>query len=642
MRLILVLFFSSIFLSSFGQEDYSVDDKKAIKYYEVALQSYNMKSLDAALDKLNSAIEREPDFIEAFLLSFEIYIEKGEYGAAEKSLLKALTIDADFFPNGHFFFAELKYKNGDYKTAKVAYEKFLTFRRTNPNMQDEATRKLTNCDFALSAMEDPVPFEPVNLGEGVNSEHSEYFASLTTDDKNIYFTRRLPTNIKNGEQEDFYRSSFNGDWQKAEEVFGINTPLNEGAPFISPDGSLFFFVACADNTGEYGPDRNGYGSCDIFYSTRIGETWSKPNNIGSSINTVHWETQPSFSSDGRTLYFIRGLKLRDGTISKEDIWTSTLDDFGAWSKAVKVSDVINTPQEESSVLIHPDSQTLYFTSNGHPGMGGEDIFLSRKQKDGTWGTPVNLGYPINTYRNENSITVSANGRLAYFASNREGGYGGLDLYSFELAEGYRPMKVSYMEGKVIDKDNGRPLGAHFELIDLETEEVVVESFSNGKDGTFLVSIPEGRDYALNVEHRGYLFYSENFSLAESSSNEPYKKRIELSPIKKGESVVLRNVFYATNSFELNPKSRAELNTLISFLNKNYRLKVEISGHTDNVGSALANKTLSDNRASAVRDYLIKEGIPKARLLSKGYGAEKPIAENDTEEGRAQNRRTEFK
>jgi outer membrane protein OmpA-like peptidoglycan-associated protein len=321
---------------------------------------------------------------------------------------------------------------------------------------------------------------------------------------------------------------------------------------------------------------------------------------------------------------------------------STLDDFGAWTKAERISEVINTPLKESSVLIHPDGQTLYFTSNGHPGMGGEDVYLSRKQKDGSWGTPVNLGYPINTHRNENSITVSASGDVAYFASNREGGYGGLDLYSFELAEGYRPMKVSYMEGTVVDRETGRPLSAQFELIDLETEEVIVESFSNGQDGTFLVSLPEGRDYALNVEQKGYLFFSDNFSLAESSSNEPYKKRIELSPIREGESVVLKNVFFSSNSYELSNRSRAELNTLVSFLNKNYRLQVEIGGHTDNVGKEASNKALSLNRAKAVQDFLVTAGIPLERLISKGYGASIPLADNDSEEGRAQNRRTEFK
>ncbi len=274
-------------------------------------------------------------------------------------------------------------------------------------------------------------------------------------------------------------------------------------------------------------------------------------------------------------------------------------------------------------------------------MGGEDIFMSRRQKDGSWGTPVNLGYPINTAGNESSITVMANGEIALFASDREGGYGDLDLYSFELAEGFRPMRVTYLEGTVVDKETRSPLPARFELIDLSNEQVVVESFANGSDGSFLVSLPEGRDYALNVTQKGYLFHSENFSLAESSSNEPHKKRVELAPIKAGESVVLRNVFFETGSFDLSARSQAELNKLVSFLNKNYRMRIELGGHTDNVGAEAANKTLSQKRAEAVRSFLIAKGIPGERLTTKGYGTDMPVASNDSEEGRAQNRRTEF-
>ncbi|NNC82961.1 MAG: tetratricopeptide repeat protein, partial [Flavobacteriales bacterium] len=404
MRHFLLLLFAFSALALTAQDEYTIDDRKAIKNYEVALQAFNARAYTDALRRLNDALARETDFIEAHLLKFEVYIEKGVFDKAEESLLQALAIDPDFFPNGHFFLGELKFSNGDYTTAKVAYEKFLTYRRTNPNMQDEAGRKLTDCDFALDAMQNPVPFDPINLGPGVNTEHPEYFASLTTDDRTLIFTRRLPVGGTDSEQEDFYRSEYKDAWHPAVPMEDINTAGNEGAPFISPDGQLFFFVACADNIGSYGPDRKGYGSCDIFYSTKQGNRWSRPQNLGDNINSPHWETQPSFSSDGRTLYFVRGVKLRSGMVRQEDIWTSRLDDMGQWTQAERLSEVINTPQKESSVLIHPDGQTLYFTSNGHPGMGGEDIYLSRKQEDGTWGTPVNLGYPLNTHGNENSIT----------------------------------------------------------------------------------------------------------------------------------------------------------------------------------------------------------------------------------------------
>lgn len=641
-----LLFITALLLSSVSicAQDYTVSDRKAIKYYEVALQSYNQKDHDAALRKLEDAIAIEPDFVEAHLLSFETHIEKKDYDRAEESLIQALTINPDFYKNGHYYYAEFKLTKGDYTTAKVAYEKFISYRQVNPNLLEDAERKLANCKFAISAMENPVPFNPQNMGPEVNSEWPEYFPSFTADGKTLIMTRRIPDGVNRLGQEDFFSSAKQGEhWLKMNPMDAINTPANEGAPFISPDGQLFFFVSCATNdANEYPAGRKGMGSCDIFYSYKTGdEQWSRPENLGPSVNSYHWESQPSFSSDGRTLYFVRGKKIRGGSAKNQDIWVSRLDDFGTWTKAEKLSDVINTPKHESSVLIHPDDQTLYFTSDGHPGMGGEDLYMSRRQNHGSWGTPVNLGYPINTSGNESSITVMANGKIALFASDREGGYGDLDLYSFELAEGFRPMRVTYLEGTVVDKGTGAPLPARFELIDLSTEQVVVESFANASDGSFLVSLPEGRDYALNVTQKGYLFHSENFSLAESTSNEPQHKRVELAPIKAGESVVLRNVFFETGSFDLSPTSRAELNKLVSFLNKNYRMRIELGGHTDNVGKADANKTLSQKRADAVRTFLIEKGIPEERLTTKGYGTEKPLASNDSEEGRAQNRRTEF-
>ena len=389
----------------------------------------------------------------------------------------------------------------------------------------------------------------------------------------------------------------------------------------------------------------------LFFSRKVGDNWSSPINMGPPINTKSWESQPSISSDGKTLYFVRAVRDKTNKMNG-DIFMSEVGDDGRWKTPVRLSNKINTPGNEQSVFIHPDNQTLYFSSDGHTGMGGMDIYMSRKDKNGEWGDPVNLGYPINTVKDENSFTVSGDGKTAYFASDRPGGYGGLDLYSFELPEQFRPLSVSYMKGKVFNKETKQPLYAKFELIDIETGKTVVKSYSNKVSGEFLVCLPLNKDYALNVSANGYLFYSENFSFDTLNSQVTghrsqlkglpvYEKDIPLSSVKVGETVVLKNIFFETAKFDLKPQSQVELNKLLDLLLKNPKMKIEISGHTDKVGGNDYNQTLSENRAKAVYDYLVAHNISPDRLSYKGYGDTKPIDTNDTDAGRANNRRTQF-
>jgi outer membrane protein OmpA-like peptidoglycan-associated protein len=404
---------------------------------------------------------------------------------------------------------------------------------------------------------------------------------------------------------------------------------------------MLIFTACEYADGTYGGERTGAGSCDLFFSMKSSNSWSPAENMGKGINTGAWESQPSFAANGRTLYFVRGKRTATG-IREQDIYYSSLDDNGRWSAPMKVPGRVNTSFEEESVMIHPDGRTMYFSSNGHSGMGGLDIFRSRMLPNGDWDTPVNLGYPINTFRNENSLQVTVNGNIALFASDRDGGYGGLDLYQFELYEEARPTPVTYVAGTVADKLSFKKLEAHLELIDLETGRLIAESYSNQGSGQFLLCIPSGKDYALNVNKDGYLFHSENFSLKNYTAMKPYQLEILLQKLRPGASIVLNNVFFETNKWDLKPESLVELNRLVDLLSANPDKKIEIGGHTDNVGSDDANLTLSQNRSKAVVDYLVKKGIDASRLTSKGYGETTPIANNDTDEGRSKNRRTEFK
>lgn len=535
---------------------------------------------------------------------------------------------------------------GLYTEAKKSLETFLKFDRINPNTKLNAENFLITANFGEQAVKNPKPFNPVNVGEGINSDLNEYFPAVTADGKQFLFTRGLKVpEIPDYENEDFFMSNkTNGTWNAAQPIREVNSQGNEGAPTLSADGNIMFFASCANEFDDYGaPDRKGYGSCDIFYSQKINGRWTRPRNAGTSINSNHWETQPSFSSDGKTLYFIRGIRGRSG-IRDQDIYSSTIGEDGKFSMAVKISTNVNTPGKEESVFIHPDNQTLYFSSDGHPGMGGLDIFMSRREPGGDWAPAINLGYPINTFNDENSLLVGPDGKLAFFASDRKGGYGGLDIYQFELPADIRPEKITYVKGKVYNAKTKEALEANFELIDLETQKTIAKSYSQ-QNGEFFVTLTANKNYLVNVSKDGYLFYSDNFSLRgkETDFNKPYQLDIPLEPIDTGSVVELKNIFFDVNKWELKAESKAELEKLITFLVKNTGVKIELGGHTDNTGDKKLNLTLSANRAKSVFDYLITVGkINTQRLSYKGYGDTKPKVPNDSPENKAKNRRTEFK
>ncbi|NTW32835.1 MAG: OmpA family protein [Bacteroidetes bacterium] len=623
---------------------YSTKSAKAIKSYENAAVYYDSYNNTDALKELDNAIKADEKFIEAYMLKGDIYTDLKKYELAITNYKKAIEIDPDFFSNNYLTLAIAELSIGKYQDTKNDLEIYIKFKNINIINKKRAEYMLKLADFGINAIKNPVPFKPVNIGKGVNTTAKEYYPEITVDDKTLLFTRLVCDSLSpNKCQEDFFVSEKDSSvWGNSYDIGPpINTLLNEGAPAFSPDGKYIIFTAC-EKFGEYGFDRTGFGSCDLFYTKKVGKTWSKPFNIGRPVNSENFETQPSISSDGKTLYFIRGIKIKNGN-GNMDIYSSTLNNDGTWGEAVKLNDKINTSLREESVFIHPDNQTLYFSSEGHLGMGGFDLYVSKRDSTGDWGEPVNLGYPINTYGDETSLFVDAMGDLAYFSSDRAGGYGNLDIYSFELYDKIRPNAVTYMKGIVYNSITKAKLEAKFELIDLKTSKVVLESKSDAVTGEFLVCLPTEKDYALHILKDGYLFYSENFTLTGAHSNaDPFMKNIPLQPIKVGETVVLKNVFFDTDKFDLKTESYTELEKLIDLLKKNPEMKIEISGHTDNVGDAEYNQTLSENRAKAVCEYLTAKGIAKERLTFKGYGITKPIDKNDTEAGRANNRRTEFK
>lgn len=622
---------------------YSTSDKGAIKRYESGVACMQQRKMECAFNEFSKAAQADDRFVEPRIMLAEIAEQRGQDDEAIARYREVMAIAPRFFPTAQLHLADLEFRNGQYVEAEKNYKGYLE-KEQDPQRKARARLGLDNCTFAARAIQQPVPFEPKNLGPAVNSADPEYYPCITADDATLIYTRRVkdPELIPWGMQEDFMVShrDAQGAWQAAKPIPTVNTrQYNEGAGTLTPDGRFIVFTKCATEDGSYGGSLQGFGSCDLFISRRIGDRWTPPENLGPPVNSRNWETQPSMASDGRTLYFIRGTQAQDG-IKSMDIYTTALQEDGTWSKPEKLGANVNTPYQEESVQIHPDGRTLYFSSNGHPGFGGLDIFVSRKEEDGSWGKALNLGYPINTGADENSLLVSADGEVAYFASDREGGLGDLDLYSFELYPEARPLAVSFIRGKVTDRSNGQPVEADVQLYDLATGKLATGAYSDPRTGEFLVCIPAGRSYALNASSEGYLFFSQNYDVATGTPKEPYTLNVPLSPLTAGSVIALRNIFFNTASYDLLPASNAELEKLVQLLRTNTTLRIELGGHTDNVGADAANLTLSDQRAQAVRDFVIAQGIDASRITAKGYGETKPVATNDTEEGRAQNRRTE--
>lgn len=619
-----------------AQRYYSAN-KKAIAQYEKTIKYWLQGKTVQAIKGFEKTLEIAPDFIEANFMLGDIYIDTKDMDKAKKYYLNGVLTDSSYYTKGWYWLANIEMNDGNYDMAKQYFSIFLTLDKDNKDLQPLANKGIKEAEFREYAIANPIPFTPQNMGKMINTPYDEYLPALTADEQTLVITRKEPrkstTTAMTPEEEDFYISTLdtNGNWTMAERVSEpLNSNDNEGAQCISQDGRFIVFTICGEG---------GLGSCDLYWSKKIGDRWSKPRNLGAAVNSRYWDSQPSFSIDGKTLYFTSN---RPGGKGGKDIWKTTLNENGRWNKAVNLGNSINTTQDETCPFIHYDDQTLYFASNGHIGMGGFDIFYSRKLNDTTWSMPTNIGYPINTSGEEMNLIVGASGNTAIFSSDKLDGYGGQDLYSFELYEDARPVPTTYMKGIVFDEKTNQRLAADFKIIDLENENEVVSATADPVTGSFLISLPVNKNYALNVSMDGYLFHSENIELLSGTPDEPFLKNVGMKQLSVGESVVLKNVFFETNKYDLKDESRVELMKLHSFMQNNPAVSIEISGHTDNVGNDNDNQTLSENRAQAIYNFLIENGIEADRLSYKGYGETQPIDTNDTEEGRANNRRSEFK
>lgn len=628
----LYLFLLSIFICVAGYAQYNPSSigKKASQLYTDALNRASDGEFTQGIKMLEQAVKLEPRFADAYLSIAGIYGELKNYQSAVENYQKARAIDSNYFRDYSLPYSINLAGLGEFDKALAAAEDFLSITDLNPSSR-KAGEYRKQCyafaiDYAAKNSATGYKFEPKNLGDSINSNVSEYFPTITIDGSQLVYTRRV-----NNTNEDFYQSSQqNNSWKSARSLPGdINTTLNEGAQNISQDGEWLIFTGC--NFPE------GFGSCDLYISYNTPQGWSTPENLGEIINTESWESAPSLSPDKRDLYFASN---RPGGLGKSDIYISHRQSDGTWNTPKNAGPEINTAGNESCPFIHADNQTLYFTSDGHPGYGGDDLLMVKKASANKWQPAENLGYPINTIENEGSMIVAADGKTAYYASDRSDSKGGLDLYAFELRTTVRPAQTLWVKGKVFDAVTKRGLPSAVELTDLGTKELL-SRVQTDETGNYLITLPVGKDYAFNVNRKGYLFFSDNFQLSDRIPDSTYNIDIPLQPLQVNAAVILKNIFFDVNKFELKPESYVELDNIVLLMKENPALKIRINGHTDNTGKPADNLKLSNNRANAVIQYIISKGIDAKRLSSKGLGETEPIADNNSEEGRSKNRRTEM-
>lgn len=611
---------------SFSQSQPGRNERAAAKAYQLASGHLQRKDYALAITALRETVQHSPGFIKAHQQLGDCLRLTGDYEEARESYKKVLQLDPHYSALTIFGLAISDFYCGLYDSALSGFRKYRETPSLSPSSRALVEKHINDCLFSIQAIKSPHPFAPVNLGPGINSAAHEYFPVVTADDKRLVYTRRKDGN------EDLYESNgVPGAWPAAEELGRvINTSnFNEGAQSITPDGKYLFFSGCGKPGGQ--------GRCDIYISHRIASGWSEPFNPGQPLNTGAWESQPSISADGHRLYFVSD---RKGGYGGNDIWYADLLTDGTWSEPRNAGPNINTGYDEHSPFIYPDKQTLYFSSNGWPGFGRQDLFVSRCDESGVWQKPENLGSPVNTAREQSGLMISTDGITAYYASDRPEGLGEMDIYSFSLAAAHRPQPVMVIQRELKDVATDEKAEARIWIEDARAGHILFEQ--NPEEGSDLLAVVPSKDeYILRVLKEGYMPYAENIKSKDVISPVHLKKTVGLKRIQAMEQGVLNNIFFETDQFSLLPESRTELNFMVQFLNLNPSIRIEIGGHTDSMGTEEWNLSLSENRAKEVYKFLLANKISQSRLSYKGYGRSKPIRHNTTESGRQMNRRTSF-
>lgn len=607
-------------------------NKKAVKIYEQAIEYLRDGSFEEAIPILQKAIAIDSNYLDAILSLAGVYGELKKYQLSIDTYNLAQRKDSIYFKPYYLSYSLNHAAMGLFEDALVDIEKFLAIPKLNANAAKAGNYRKRNYEFAIAYAKkyniNNYEFLPINLGDSINTEKDEYYATVTVDDSLLIFNRK-----GEGIRENFMQSKIDkGVFRKAEMINGdINIEPSKGAITMSGDGEWIIF------SGNFGRDK-GFGDFDLFISYYTPQGWSEPENLGRNINTEFWESSPSLSADKSELFFSSN---RYGGYGGKDLYVSFRGANGKFGPAMNLGKNVNTAGNEHSPFMHADHETFFFTSDGWQGYGGSDLFVMKRVDDSTWTEPINLGYPINTTEDEGYLAVSSDGKTAYYSSNRGDSKGGLDIYKFTLRNDLRPSQSLYVKGKVFDKKTGKSLPCKIELIN-NSNGTVISNIQTDEKGEYFITLPTNKDYTFTVNRKGYLFYSEVFELKTKLADSVYKKDIALEPVEINNSIVLKHIQFESNAATLLPSSKIELEKLLQLLTDNPTIKVEISGHTDNTGKEPENLKLSNARAKAVVDFLIGKNIAASRLTYKGYGSSKPIADNKTEQGKALNRRTECK
>jgi tetratricopeptide (TPR) repeat protein len=623
----LLVFIGFCTLSLFAQSK-----KKCQILQDKAYADFQAGMYNDALSAIKKSIKCDPNASTAYAIQAEIYETLKDSANAIKAHKMCIKTDT-LYQSSYYYYAFYLFRMSRFDESLAAlaqYDKVPQMKdfdksrdAGSASMKGKVDRLRASIEMAKKDLGDLLKMEIQNMGESINSPLNEYWPGMPINGNTFVFTRLV------NNQEDFYVAKMgSAGWEKSRFAPGkINTIENEGtnSVYFGAKEQLMFYTVC---------NQGGYGSCDLFYSEMSNEKWGERKNMGEIVNSPQWDAQPSISGDGNKIIFSSA---RPGGMGGKDLWM-TQKVNGAWTKPVNLGPAINTKLDEEAPFIHYDGVTLYFASNGHPGYGKHDIFMSRLSDDGLWAKPENLGKGVNTSQDDVGFYVDASAQKAYFASAREGGFGGLDIYSIKLIEKFKPKPVNYLLGKVIDKETKKPISARVRLVNLQSQKVIFQDSVS----TFLIPVNAGNNYALHSMAKGYMLDSRNFQPTESTIDKPYIIEALLERIKANQIVTLNNIFFDIDKYDLKPESDVELKTVLQLLTANPTMKIEISGHTDNTGSEVHNKELSANRATALKLYLEKLGIAPLRLIAKGYGASKPNESNDTETGRAKNRRIEIR
>jgi len=611
--------------------------KKAKKYYNDAIDVVRSNRNEARM-LLGKALEIDPEFARANYMIADLLIKGKKAKEAEPYLLKVATLCPDLDPMVFFRLGAIAFGEKRFAECNKFLQKFLDSDYKKEKERNEATDMIASASFFLEGFSKPVPFDPKPL-QAICTPADEYLPIITPDNKFAYFTRSTFEVQKGLTSEPKRIERFSVSNGLGENNFEKGIPMtapfnknnNEGGATLSADNKNMYFTICKNDGGDL-------LNCDIWYSYFSKGVWAEIKNAGIAINGKNtWESQPSLSSDGKTLYFASS---REGGFGELDIWKSTKDAKGMWSTRENLGPEINTKGSEKSPFFHSDGKTLYFSSTGHQGYGGYDIYFSKLEDNNVWQIPKNIGFPINSEKDDLGFFVSTDGKSGYFASDKIKGVGGWDIYSFPLYKEARPERVVFVSGELRNEKNEIITDATVEIKNTRTKEVKnidVDSLT----GKYVAVVAFNDDQLITVKKEGKAFTSQYLSTADSTLNIPKKMDIKMEEIKVGKAYKINNINFGVNSYLINKSTLDIVEELTTYLKENPTIKIAIHGHTDNVGDANSNLKLSNDRAKIVQDLLILSDINAERLSYKGFGATKPIAPNTNEKGRALNRRTEF-